>query len=112
MSTKIKLLIGIIVILIAGVVVVKILLSTPVDSTTMVTQLPDTAIYANGTLEAKEVVVLAPKTTSKLQALFADEGDTVQTGQVLAKMDIADLAGAQNESIASIAKSTSSLAAQ
>lgn len=112
MSTKIKLLIGVIVILIAGVVVVKTLLSTPVDSTTMVTQLPDTAIYANGTLEAKEVVVLAPKTTSKLQALFADEGDTVQAGQVLAKMDISDLAGAQNESIASIAKSTSSLAAQ
>jgi RND family efflux transporter MFP subunit len=65
-----------------------------------------------GTLEAKEVVVLAPKTTSKIQFLYADEGDVIRQGQVLAKMEISELRGNLQESSASIAKSRSQLASQ
>ncbi len=113
MSTKIKYsLTFLLIALIAGLIITKKINTTVENSTVAVTQAPDTSIYANGTLEAKEVVILAPKTTAKLQELFVDEGDTVELGQVLAKMDISDLAGSQNESRASIAKSTSSLASQ
>ena len=65
-----------------------------------------------GTIEAKEIVVLAPKTTSKIQALFADEGDTIREGQVLAKMEISELRGNLQESSASIAKSRAQMASQ
>lgn len=65
-----------------------------------------------GTLEAKEVVVLAPKTTSKIEFLYADEGDAVREGQVLAKMEISELRGNLQESTASIAKSRSQLVSQ
>ncbi len=65
-----------------------------------------------GTIEAKEIVVLAPKTTSKLQALFADEGDRIGQGQVLAKMEISELRGNLQESSANIAKSKAQMASQ
>lgn len=113
MSTKIKYSLAFFLIaLITGLIITKKMTNSVENSTLAVTKLPDTTIYANGTLEAKEIVVLAPKTTSKLQKVFVDEGDTVGEGQVLAKMEISDLAGSQNESRASIAKSTSSLASQ
>lgn len=71
-----------------------------------------TFVSGVGTLEAKEVVVLAPKTTSKLQEVFADEGDSVSKNQILAKMDISELLGNLQESTATIAKSRSQMASQ
>jgi RND family efflux transporter MFP subunit len=65
-----------------------------------------------GTIEAKEIVVLAPKTTSKIQELFADEGDVVQEGQVLAKMEISELRGNLQESSVAIEKSRSQMESQ
>ncbi|MDD3598347.1 efflux RND transporter periplasmic adaptor subunit, partial [Sulfuricurvum sp.] len=44
-----------------------------------------------GTLEAKEVILLAPKSTSKIGALYTDEGDRVKKGAVLARMELSDL---------------------
>jgi len=71
-----------------------------------------TLVSAVGTIEAKEIVVLAPKTTSKLEELFADEGDMIREGQVLAKMEISELRGNLQESSANIAKSRSQMASQ
>ena len=68
-------------------------------------------IYGVGTVEAKEIVVLAPKTTSKLQNVYADEGDMIKAHQVLAKMEIAELRGTLQESTAALAKSRSQLVA-
>jgi HlyD family secretion protein len=71
-----------------------------------------TFVSGVGTIEAKEIVVLAPKTTSKIQELFADEGDVVQEGQVLAKMGISELRGNLQESSATIEKSRSQMESQ
>ncbi len=76
-------------------------------------QVPKTTLVSGvGTIEAKEIVVLAPKTTSKIQELFADEGDVIREGQVLAKMAISELRGNLQESTANIAKSRSQMASQ
>lgn len=65
-----------------------------------------------GTLEAKEIIVLAPKSTSQIAALYADEGDLVRKGAVLAQMEPSELAGNQTESRAMIAKSRAQMASQ
>lgn len=114
MPAKTKYLIAFIAIaLIGGVVIAKKVISPKTASAPVspITEKPFAAIHGVGTLEAKEIVVLAPKTTSKLQALYADEGDVVKAGQVLAKMEISELRGNVQESTASIAKSRSQLAA-
>lgn len=114
MPAKTKYLIAFIAIaLIGGVVVAKkaIFPKTAPSPVSPALEKPLTAIHGVGTLEAKEIVVLAPKTTSKLQALYADEGDVVKADQVLAKMEISELRGYIQESTASIAKSRSQLAA-
>lgn len=65
-----------------------------------------------GTLEAKEIIVLAPKSASTIAHLYADEGDRVQKGAVLARMELSELAGNKMESRALIAKSHSQMAVQ
>lgn len=49
------------------------------------------AIYATGTVEPTVMIPLAPKTTSRLTEIFADEGAHVQKGDVLAKFEDDDL---------------------
>ena len=44
-------------------------------------------ITASGTLEAIRRVNVSPKRQGRLEALLVDEGDSVQKGQVLARMD-------------------------
>jgi len=65
-----------------------------------------------GTLEAKEIILLAPKSTSKIGALYVDEGDHVKRGAVLARMELSDLAGNKIESAALIDKSRSQMGSQ
>lgn len=65
-----------------------------------------------GTLEAKEIIILAPKTTAKISALYADEGDRVQKGEVLARMELAELIGNKAENSAQIDKSYAQMASQ
>lgn len=65
-----------------------------------------------GTLEAKEVILLAPKSTAKIGSLYADEGERVRQGAVLARMELSELAGNKAESVAVIEKSRSQMAVQ
>lgn len=69
-------------------------------------------VFGVGTIEAKEIILLAPKTTSKVLSLFADQGDIVAKGKVLATMDPADLVALKEEAIMSLKKSHMSLLAQ
>lgn len=79
----------------------------------MVSKAPEIIVISGvGTIEAKEIVVLAPKTTSKIQELFADEGDVIREGQVLAKMEISELRGNLQESTANIAKNRAQMGSQ
>lgn len=101
--------------LMVGAVVVKKSMSknemaTVVETNTTAQYI--TQVHGVGTLEAKEIVVLAPKTTSKIASLFADEGDSVKANQVLAKMEISELQGNMMESDAAIEKSRSQITVQ
>ena len=68
-------------------------------------------VFGVGTIEAKEMILLAPKTTSKVLSLFADQGDTVDKGKILATMDPSDLVASKEESLMSMKKSQMSLLA-
>lgn len=70
------------------------------------------SISGVGTLEAKEMILLAPKSTAKIGSIFADEGEHVRKGAVLARMELSELAGNKAESIAVIEKSRSQMAVQ
>lgn len=112
-NSKKWLIIGIVLIGIGTLVTTKIYLSkTTKNSTPPPVKIDLTMVSGVGTIEAKEIVILAPKTTSKLEELFADEGDTIRQGQVLAKMEISELRGNLQESTAIIAKSRAQLASQ
>ena len=50
------------------------------------------AIYATGTVEPTVMLPIAPRTGGRIVELNADEGDTVRKGQVIARLDDADLA--------------------
>ncbi|MFH0710846.1 MAG: efflux RND transporter periplasmic adaptor subunit [Pseudomonadota bacterium] len=98
---------------VVAVVVVYVKLQAQKTPDIMVSKAPEIIFVSGvGTIEAKEIVVLAPKTTSKLAELFADEGDVIREGQVLAKMEISELRGNLQESTATIAKSRAQMASQ
>ena len=46
---------------------------------------------ASGTIEPIDSVNISPKTTGRLTALYVEQGDEVKAGQLLAKMDSANL---------------------
>jgi len=48
-------------------------------------------VYGNGTVEAKEVVEISSKITGRIVALFADQGDHVQRGRLVAKLEDEDV---------------------
>jgi RND family efflux transporter MFP subunit len=55
------------------------------------------AIYAAGSVEPTVMLPLAPQVGGRLAARLADEGDRVRKGQLLARLDDADLAGSVDE---------------
>lgn len=55
------------------------------------------AIYATGTVEPTVMLPIAPRTGARLVDLNVDEGSTVRKGQVLARLDDADLASTVEE---------------
>lgn len=68
--------------------------------------------FGVGTIEAKETIVLAPKTTTKVLSLFADQGETVVKGKILAVMDPSDLLASKEEALMAMKKSQMSLLSQ
>ena len=55
------------------------------------------AIYATGTVEPTVMLPIAPRTGARLVDLNADEGASVRKGQVLARLDDADLTSTVEE---------------
>ncbi|PZQ44982.1 MAG: efflux RND transporter periplasmic adaptor subunit [Micavibrio aeruginosavorus] len=49
------------------------------------------AVYATGTVEAVRMVPISPKVAARLMSLEVDEGDHVIKGQLMAKLEDADL---------------------
>lgn len=49
------------------------------------------AVYATGTVEPSREIRIAPRTPGRIVELLVDEGDVVRRGQLLARLDDADL---------------------
>ncbi len=58
------------------------------------------AVYATGTVEPVVMLPLGPRSTGRLAALLADEGDDVAAGQILARLEDENLQKSLEEAIA------------
>ena len=69
-------------------------------------------VYGNGTVEAKVVVGVSSKTTGRILELYADQGDLVRRGQLLARLESEDLVQQQRQSEAGVSRSGATLAVE
>ena len=89
LKTAVKLLLLIVV---AGAAYYHFRLSpVPVHTTSPQKQDLMETVFGTGTLEAKTVVSISPRSTGQLAELFADQGDAVKAGQTLCTMAADDL---------------------
>jgi len=66
-------------------------------------------VYGNGTVEAKVVVGVSSKITGRIVELYADQGDLVKKGQLLARLENDDLHHQQRQSLAGLNRTAASL---
>ncbi len=74
-------------------------LTVPVE-----TQSLNIKIEASGSVEPISSVNISPKVTGRLSTLYVDQGDEVQAGQLLARMDSADFAAELAQAQAELAQ--------
>ncbi|MFA5027403.1 MAG: efflux RND transporter periplasmic adaptor subunit [Candidatus Methylomirabilota bacterium] len=70
------------------------------------------AIQGVGTVEARAVVQIGAKITGRLTAVLVDQGDTVRAGQVVARLEDAELAAQTAQAEASLRRAALATAAQ
>ncbi|MEO1391660.1 MAG: efflux RND transporter periplasmic adaptor subunit [Cyanobacteria bacterium J06634_5] len=61
-------------------------------------------VEGSGTVISKDTVNLSPKTTGRVAALSVQQGDLVQAGQVVARMEVGSLAAEQQQRKAQLAQ--------
>ena len=66
-------------------------------------------VYGNGTVEAKVVVGVSSKITGRIMELYADQGDRVKRGQLLAKLENDDFRHQEEQSEAGLSRSAAGL---
>ncbi len=66
-------------------------------------------VYGNGTVEAKVVVGVSSKITGRISELYADQGDRVKRGQLLAKLENDDVSRQEQQSEALLSRSAATL---
>ncbi len=93
MSTKIKLMLILATLVIAVIAIIWWMLRPP--------GLPASIVTGNGRIEATEIDI-ATKMPGRIEEILAREGDFVETGQVLARMDIHVLLAQQSEAQAQV----------
>ena len=99
-----------VVFIIGGVVLKKTLFAPPVVKVVMVEKRDLTAqVYGNGTVEAKVVVGVSSKITGRIVELYADQGDQVKRGQLIAKLENDDFRHQELQSEAGLSRSAASL---
>lgn len=69
-------------------------------------------VYGNGTVEAKVVVGVSSKITGRIVALYADQGDQVKQGQLLAKLENSDFIQQEQQSEAGLNRSVANLSVE
>jgi HlyD family secretion protein len=66
-------------------------------------------VYGNGTVEAKVVVGVSSKITGRIIELYADQGDRVKRGQLLARLENDDFIQQQRQSEAGMNRAAANL---
>jgi HlyD family secretion protein len=110
LARKKKYLIWLIIIL-AVVVLFKVTVLAPAKVTVVKVEKRDLAaeVYGNGTVEAKVVVGISSKITGRIVELYADQGDNVTRGQLLARLESDDLVQQQLQSEAGVNRAAANL---
>ncbi|MDD5712624.1 MAG: efflux RND transporter periplasmic adaptor subunit [Smithellaceae bacterium] len=101
-------------VLAAAGLVLKMTLLAPVQVKTAKLERRDLSAqaYGNGTVEAKVVVGVSSKITGRIVAVYADQGDRVRKGQLLARLESDDFAQLQSQSEAGVEKADSAQKAE
>lgn len=99
------------VLLMAAVAVVKLTLLAPQKVKVVKLEKRDLTaqVYGNGTVEAKVVIGVSSKITGKIIEVYADQGDHVKRGQLLAKLENDDFLQQQHQSEAGMKRATANL---
>lgn len=97
--------------LIAGGIALKATLLAPPQLKVVSLERRDLSaqVYGNGTVEAKVVVAVSSKITGRIVELYADQGDRVQRGRLLARLENEDFIHQQRQSEAGLDKSAAGL---
>ena len=105
-----KYLIWLIVVVTAAVLLIMTVLAPPKVRIVRIEKRDLTAqVYGNGTVEAKVVVGVSSKITGRIVELYADQGDHVKRGQLLARLENDDLIQQQRQSEAGIARAAANV---
>ena len=101
-------------VLLAGSIALKMTLLAPSRIKVVSVEKRDLTaqVYGNGTVEAKVVVNVSSKITGRIVELFADQGDQVKRGQLLAKLENDDFRHQEQQSEAGLGKSAASLSVE
>ena len=99
------------VILVVGGSALKMTLFAPTKVTVVTVERRDLTeqVYGNGTVEAKVVVGVSSKITGRIVELFADQGDRVTRGQLLAKLENDDFRHQEQQAEAGLSRSAATL---
>ena len=102
------------VVLLAGGVALKMTLLAPTKVKAVSIEKRDLTaqVYGNGTVEAKVVVGVSSKITGRIVDLYADQGDRVKRGQLLAKLENDDFRHQEQQSEAGLSRSAASLSVE
>lgn len=86
--------------LLAAVVLIKLTLFAPPRVKVAMAERRDleAQVYGNGTVEAKMVVNVSSKITGRITELYADQGDRVKQGELLARLENDDFIQQQRQS--------------
>jgi len=95
----------------AAIVLLKMTVFAPPEVKIVTVEKRDLSaqVYGNGTVEAKVVVGISSKITGKVIQLYADQGDHVKKGQLLARLENDDFIQQQNQSEAEVSRADATL---
>lgn len=98
-------------VLVAGGITLKITLFAPSRVKAVSVEKRDLTaqVYGNGTVEAKVVVGVSSKITGRIMELYADQGDWVKRGQLVAKLENDDFRHQEQQSESGLSRSAASL---
>lgn len=96
---------------VAAAAVVKLTVLAPVKVRAVKLEKRDLTaqVFGNGTVEAKVVIGVSSKITGRIVELYADQGDRVRRGQLLARLENDDFVQQQYQSEAGVKRAAANL---